>query len=290
MLGVDRTLKACLALLCSQTEHEREPKMGAGSADFVQSLERGLSVIRAFDGEHQELTLSEVAVRTGLTRAAARRFLLTLEAAGYARLNDRRFQLTPRVMELGHAYLSSLTIPEIAMPHLERLAAEVGAASSVSVLDGKDIVYVARATTRRIMSVNINVGTRFPAVSTAMGRAMLACLPPNELDEFLKDVKFTAFTDKTITDVGELRTELDRVRKLGYCLLDQELEIGLRALAVALRDRSGHPLAALNISIPGAVGTVKQIISAHIGPLSEHARAIENDVHAVGSTSRQVVA
>jgi IclR family pca regulon transcriptional regulator len=268
---------------------EKEVRMRAGSADHVQSLERGLSVIRAFDADHQELTLSEAAARTGLTRAAARRFLLTLEAMGYVRSNDRRFSLLPRILELGHAYLSALTIPEIAMPHLEHLAAQVGAASSVSVLDNKDIVYVARATTRRIMSVNINVGTRFPAVSTSMGRAILAYFRPAELDAFLADVEFTAFTEKTITNVKALRAELDKVRSLGYCLLDQELEIGLRALAVPIHDAAGRPQAALNISIPGATVSPEEIVAEFIKPLREHAAAIERDTRAVGPGAHHVL-
>lgn len=259
--------------------------MRSGSADFVQSLERGLSIIRAFDADHQELTLSEAASRTGLTRAAARRFLLTLESMGYVRSNDRKFSLRPRVLELGYAYLSALTIPQIATPHLEHLANQVRTASSLSVLDNKDIVYVARAATRRIMSINIYVGTRFPAVSTSMGRAMLACLPEAELDDFLEGVEFQSFTEKTITDVTALRAELDKVRKQGYSLLDQELEIGLRALAVAIRDIDGRPLAAVNVSIPGLAESPRGIVANLLGPLREHAEAIEHDVRAVGPGS-----
>ena len=141
---------------------------------FVQSLERGLAVIRAFDEHNVELTLSDVARSTGLTRAAARRFLLTLADLGYVRTDGRWFSLSPRVLELGYAYLSSLSLPEVAEPHMERLVAEVHESSSVSVLDGEDIVYVARVPTSRIMTVSINVGTRFPAYATSMGRVLLA--------------------------------------------------------------------------------------------------------------------
>jgi IclR family pca regulon transcriptional regulator len=144
---------------------------------YVQSLQRGLAVIRAFDAGHPELTLSEVARLCGLTRAAARRFLLTLADLGYVRTDGRLFSLTPRVLELGYAFLSSLTLPEVAEPHLERLVAEVRESSSLSVLDGDDIVYVARVPTSRIMTVAINVGTRFPAYATSMGRVLLAALP-----------------------------------------------------------------------------------------------------------------
>ena len=151
---------------------------GARGAHFVQSLERGLAVIRAFGADTPSLTLSEVARATGLTRAGARRFLLTLADLGYVRTDGRRFELTARVLELGYAYLSSISLPEVAEPHLERLVAEVHESSSVSVLDGDDIVYVARVPTARIMRVSINVGTRFPAYATSMGRVMLAGMDP----------------------------------------------------------------------------------------------------------------
>src|SRR5262245_27966740 len=154
-------------------------------ADFVQSLERGLAVISAFDRDHAELTLSEVAAATGVTRAAARRFLLTLVRLGYMRSDGRFFSLAPRVLELGYAYLSSLTLPEVAEPHLEALVAEVNESSSVSVLDGEAVVYVARVPVSRIMTVAISVGTRFPAYATSMGRVLLAGLPDAELDAYL---------------------------------------------------------------------------------------------------------
>ena len=155
---------------------------------FVQSLERGLAVIRAFGAESPQLTLSEVARSTGLTRAAARRFLLTLAELGYVRTDGRHFALSPRVLELGYAYLSSLSLPEVAAPHLEALVAEVRESSSVSVLDGADVVYVARVPTSRIMRVEINVGTRFPAYATSMGRVLLAGLADGELEEGLRSV------------------------------------------------------------------------------------------------------
>src|ERR687895_1378644 len=159
-----------------------ETKTPERGAHFVQSLARGLAVIRAFDAASPELTLSDVARKTGLTRAAARRFLLTFADLGYVRTDGRLFALSPRVLELGYAYLSSLTLPEVAEPHLERLVAEVHESSSVSVLDGDDIVYVARVPTARIMRVSISIGTRFPAYATSMGRVLLAALPEDRLD------------------------------------------------------------------------------------------------------------
>ena len=155
------------------------------SGDFVQSLARGLAVIRAFDAEHAELTLSEVARRAGITRAAAGRFLRTLERLGYVRADERLFALTPRVLELGFSYLSSLSLPEIVQPHLEKLSRDVDESVSAAVLDGSDIVYIARVPTRRIMSVRITIGTRFPAYATSMGRVLLAGMPDAALDALL---------------------------------------------------------------------------------------------------------
>src|SRR5579875_2536728 len=187
-------------------------------------MARGLAVIRAFDSDHPALTLSEVAELTGLARAAARRFLLTLADLGYVRVDGRTFALTPRVLELGYAYLSSLSLPQIAEPHLERLAAEVRESTSVTVLDGTDIVYVARVPASRIMRVTISIGTRFPAYATSMGRVLLAGLTPAELDACLARATMSPITARTITSPAALRAELDRVRAQGWALVDQELE------------------------------------------------------------------
>jgi IclR family transcriptional regulator, pca regulon regulatory protein len=215
---------------------------------FVQSLERGLAVIRAFDASSPELTLSEAARLTGLTRAAARRFLLTLADLGYVRTDGRLFALSPRVLELGYAYLSSLSLPEVAEPHLEQLVAEVHESSSVSVLDGADVVYVARVPTSRIMRVAISVGTRFPAYATSMGRVLLAGLDDETLEGFVASADLRRLTARTVTTADGLRRELRRVRAQGWALVDQELEEGLRSLAAPIRDRSGRVIAAVNVS------------------------------------------
>ena len=173
---------------------------GVRDADFIQSLERGLSVIRAFDAEHPKLSLSEVAVRTGLSRAAARRFLHTLVDLGYMRLEGSQFSLRPKILELGYAYLSSQSLPEVAMPHLEQLVEQVRESSSVSQLDGDDVVYIARVPTRRIMTVAISVGTRFPAYATSMGRVLLADKPPDWLDTYLASITLRPLTPHTIAD------------------------------------------------------------------------------------------
>jgi IclR family pca regulon transcriptional regulator len=229
------------------------------SADFVQSLERGLLVIRAFDAEHREMALSEVARISGLTRAAARRFLLTLEKLGYVAISEGRFSLTPRVLELGYAYLSSLTLPEVAQPHMETLVARVNESSSISVLDDMDIVYVARVPTRRIMSITLSVGTRLPAYATSMGRVLLAALPDPELDARLGRMELRRLSAHTITDVATLRAVLERVRRQGWAAVDQELEEGLRSLAVPIHDASGGVVAALNVSVHASRGTMTSL-------------------------------
>lgn len=249
--------------------------------DYVQSLERGLSVIKAFDGDHPRMSLSEVARATGLTRAAARRFLHTLVALGYVRTDGREFALRPRILELGYAYLSSLTLPELALPHVEALVAEVRESSSVSVLDGDEVVYVARVPTRRIMMVAISVGTRFPAYATAMGRVLLAGQSQEWLSGFLATARLPARTPRTVTDREELLAVLERVRRDGWALVDQELEEGLRSLAVPIRDHTGSVVAAMNVSVPTQRGSVESVVSELLPPLLRTAAAIEADLRSV---------
>jgi len=249
-------------------------------SEFVQSLERGLAVIRVFDASRPELTLSEVAAATGVTRAAARRFLLTLADLGYVRSDGRFFSLTPRVLELGYAYLSSLSLPDVAEPHLEALVAEVNESSSVSVLDGGDIVYVARVPTSRIMTVAISVGTRFPAYATSMGRVLLSGLDAADLDAYLAGVTIERLTPHTIRSVSSLRTELDRVRAQGWALVDQELEEGLRSVAAPIRDRAGRVIAAVNVSVHASRTPVDLIRRRMVPALLAAAARIEADLPA----------
>jgi IclR family transcriptional regulator, pca regulon regulatory protein len=247
-------------------------------AHYVQSLERGLAVIRVFDAAHPQLALTEVARRTGLTRAAARRFLLTLADLGYVRSQGRLFSLTPRVLELGYAYLSSQTLPEVAEPHLERLAAEVHESSSVSVLDEGDVVYVARVATFRIMRVAINVGTRFPAYATSMGRVLLAGLSPDELEAYLEQTPLRPITGRTVTSPDDLRAVLDTVRRQGHAIVDQELEEGLRSVAAPIRDPGGRVVAAVNVSAHASRTSLKQMRRRLLPPLLETAKHIETDL------------
>jgi IclR family transcriptional regulator, pca regulon regulatory protein len=251
---------------------------------FVQSLERGLAVIRAFDEHNVELTLSDVARSTGLTRAAARRFLLTLADLGYVRTDGRWFSLSPRVLELGYAYLSSLSLPEVAEPHLERLVAEVHESSSVSVLDEEHIVYVARVPTSRIMTVAINVGTRFPAYATSMGRVLLSGLPDDELEAYLAEVKLRRLSPRTVTTVAALRSELAKVRDQGWAMVDQELEEGLRAVAAPIRDRTGRVVAAVNLSAHASRMSTESVRRTLLPPLLATAARIEADLRVAASS------
>jgi IclR family pca regulon transcriptional regulator len=255
--------------------------MSAGQRDrhFVQSLDRGLAVIRALGDPGRGQTLAEVARSTDLTRAAARRFLLTLVDLGYARLEGRVFSLTPRALELGYAYLSSLGLPEIAQPHLQRLVAEVHEPASMSVLDGKEIVYVARATTaKRIMNVTINVGTRLPAHLTSMGRVLLAELDPDELERLLDAISFASVTPKSIAGPDELRAELARVRERGYAIVDEELEPGLRSVGAPVRAPGGAVVAAVNLSTHSSRSSEGHIDAVLLAPLLKTAREIGREL------------
>jgi len=261
-----------------------EPR-SAPSGDFVQSLARGLAVIRAFDAEHADLSLSDVARRAGITRAAAGRFLRTLEHLGYVRASTgsatgvgARYALTPRVLELGFSYLSAVSIPEIVQPHLERLSHEVDESVSAAVLDGGDIVYVARVPTRRIMSVRITIGTRFPAYATSMGRVLLAGQTDAAVEGVLTASAPQALTERTLTDTAALRAELARVREQGWALVDGELEPGLRSVAVPVHDRKGEVVAAVNVSTSATRDSVEHVLDAYLPRLQAAATAIDAEL------------
>jgi IclR family pca regulon transcriptional regulator len=248
-------------------------------AGFVQSLDRGLAVIRALSAADPQ-TVSEVARGTGLTRATARRFLLTLSDLGYADATAGRFALTPRVLELGYAYLSSLSLPQVAQPHLVRLVEQVRESSSLSVLDGADVVYVVRVPTQRIMAVTISVGTRFPAYATSMGRVLLAALAPDALDALLAGLELQPLTSGTVASVDDLRGVLDRVRRQGWALVDQELETGLRSIAVPVRSAAGVVVAAVNVSTHATRTSLEDMRRVLLPPLQDAAAGIERDVTA----------
>jgi IclR family pca regulon transcriptional regulator len=251
--------------------------METDNPDFVSSLARGLAVITAFSAETPSMTLTEVAEKIGLTRATARRFLLTLETLGYVRSTGKEFALTPKVMELGFSYLSSLGLTDVVTPHLATLSSQVHESASAAILDGHEIVYIARSAGRKIMQVQITVGTRFPAYATSMGRVLLADLAPEELEGVLDASTLTSLTANTTTNTRDLAAEIARVRQQGFAFVDQELELGLRSLAVPIRGRGGRVVAALNVST-GISLTVEQTIEALLPPLRECAARIETEL------------
>ena len=257
-----------------------QPGTAQRGGEYVQSLDRGLAVIRCFSARAPRLTIADVARETGLTRAAARRFLHTLESLGYVGSSGGQFYLRPRVLELGYAYLSSISVAEIAQEHLIAIAEELHESSSASVLDGHDIVYVARAQTNRIMTIALAVGTRLPAHATSMGRVLLAALPGPALEEYLSTVRLTRLTERTVTDPERLRAEISEVRQRGFCVIDQELELGVRSVAVPVHDADGRTVAAVNASAHAARVRLDTLQKVFLPRLREAARQIDADLAA----------
>lgn len=215
---------------------------------YVQSFARGLEVIRSFSAQAPQQTLSEVAERTGLSRAGARRILLTLQSLGYVQCEGRHFQLTARILDLGFAYLSSMPIWDLAEPVMEALVEQVKESCSAAVLEGSDIVYVLRVPTHKIMRNTLGVGSRLPAYCTSLGRVLLAGLDDDELLRRLQASPRQPLTRHTVTDVGALLNRIQQVRRQGWCLVNQELEEGLISLAAPIVNRAGRTIAAINIS------------------------------------------
>lgn len=247
-------------------------------ADFVQSLARGLSVIRSFDAQNPVMNLSEIAKRTDISPAAARRFLKTLMILGYVSQRGRDFSLTPKVLELGFSYLSALSLPEIMQPHLEKLSQKLDESVSGAVLTDADIVYIARVSPRRIMTVGITLGTRFPAAATSMGRVLLAELPEVTRDQIFANVSLQAFTDRTITNQEQLLQELNRVKSQGWALVEGELEPGLCSVAAPIRGRDGDVQAAINISTSLSRHSAAAVHRDFLPQLLQTAAVIEQDL------------
>jgi len=227
---------------------QQTPQAPAPGDSYVQSFARGLQVIRSFSAGAPHQTLSEVAVATGLTRAGARRILLTLQTLGYVTSDGKLFALTPRILDLGFAYLSSMPIWNRAEPVMEALVQQVHESCSAAVLDATDIVYVMRVPTHKIMRISLGVGSRLPAYCTSMGRLLLADLDEQELQARLEASTREAFTKHTVTDIGALLAKVAQARRQGWCLVNQELEEGLVSIAAPIVDRAGRAIAALNIS------------------------------------------
>ena len=224
-------------------------------AYFVKSVEKAFDVLLAFTPDSPRLTVSQVATKADMTRASARRFLLTLTDLGYLRADGAHFELTPRSLDIGRSFLANLSLPRVAEPHLKSLAAGLNETTSLCILDGTDVVYVACVPSPRLLSVSISVGTRFPAWATSMGRVLLAALSEPELQAYFDSVHLQRFTERSVGSVDQLRTEIDTARAKGWSMVSQELEEGLRGVAVPgvarQRRRRGHQRVPADAPGPG---------------------------------------
>jgi IclR family pca regulon transcriptional regulator len=250
----------------------------AASSDFVRALAKGLAVIEAFDTRSPSMTLSDVAKKTGLSRGTARRLLLTLVDLGYAGFDGKRFGLQPRALNLGFAYLHSQNLWQLGQPYMVELVEHVHESCSIAVLDRTEIVYVARVPTSvRIMSINLGIGTRLPAFATSMGRVLLAALPTQEVEELLTRASpLTRYTPKSVVDPTVLLREIDVVRRQGWALVDQELEMGLRSIAVPIVDASGRAVAALNIGTHASRWPIQKLTQEVLPLLKQTAASISS--------------
>jgi len=247
--------------------------------DYIQSLERGLAVIRSFTGERPALSISEVAERTGVSRATARRILFTLERLGYVgRLQPGLFRLQPAVLTLGYAYISGQELPQVARPYMEAVAEELQGSCSLAALDGTDVIFVARVRSRLYLATTLSVGSRLPAHITAMGRVLLADLPDQQIDAYLKKATLQPFTDFTLTQKNQIKQSILEARRTGYSFVDQELETGLRSIAVPVHGTDGTVIAAMNVSVHVSRGDSESVRRELLPPLMEAARAIEADL------------
>ncbi len=235
--------------------------------DIMGGLAKGLKVIEAFTAEHPRLSISEAAEISGYDRATTRRCLLTLAELGYCAYDGKYFTVTPRVLRLGTGCLASMPLPRIVQPWLDRLSEEIGQSTSVSILDDGDIVYVARASQRRVMSIALMPGSRLPAYCTSMGRVLLAALPPERALELLSAEPLVQRTARSQTDVGELQRILQDVKAAGYASIDQEVEVGLRSIAVPLAGARGQTLAALNVGLAATEEPMQAMVSRYLPAL-----------------------
>jgi IclR family pca regulon transcriptional regulator len=247
------------------------------SSDFVEALARGLAIITAFSPTATTLSVSDAATRTALPRPTARRLLMTLEKLGYVRSNDGLYTLTTKVLELGTGYIAALGIWELARPHLEALVAQTGESSSMSQLDGSDIVYVARVPVPKIIALSVHIGTRFPAVATSMGHVLLASLPRTELLRALRIPSQSGIIPRIAPSRRDLEQELAAVRKRGWALSDQRLSLGIRSIAAPVRDASGRTVAAVNVTVHAAETSVAELKRRHLPLLLSTAAAITRE-------------
>ncbi|MGW5748795.1 IclR family transcriptional regulator domain-containing protein [Amycolatopsis sp. NPDC003861] len=252
------------------------PREGTGP-DFIEALARGLEVITAFRPGRPAMTLAEVATAAGLARPTARRILLTLEELGYVRTDGRDYSLTPRVLDLGVAYVHSTGLWEVARPHLERLVARTDESCSIAQLDGSDIVYVARVAVPKIVGLSVQIGTRFPALPTSLGKVQLAALPADELEAVLAEPTRSGLVPRWQPGRAERDAELREVRARGWALTDEQLALGIRSVAAPLRDGTGRVIAGVNVNCHAAETSVERLVEHHLPLLLQTAGEISAD-------------
>ena len=265
------------------------PRAGAGP-DFIEALARGLDVIAAFRPAYGALSLAEVAAATGLARPTARRILLTLQELGYVRLEDGAFTLTPRVLDLGVAFVRSQGLWDIARPHMRALVARTNESCSVAQLDGSDIVYVARVAVPKIVGLSVQIGTRFPALATSLGKVLLAALPQAQLEAVLAQPTRSGLVPRWQPDVAERDAVLRDVRAQGWALTDEQLTLGIRSVAAPLRDGSGRVIAALNVNTHAAETPVEHLVGEYLPMLLATAGEISADFARLAAVSQETVA
>jgi len=247
----------------------------ASDPNYMMSLARGLAVIQAFSQQRRSLTISQISQKTGIPRAAVRRCLHTLSELGFVAAEDgRHFSLRPRILSLGHPYLTSTPLAKAAQPVLRHVSNRLNESSSIAILDGVDILYIARASTSRIMTIDLDIGSRLPAHCTSMGRALLSLLDEAALEAHLAQAKLIQYTANTLLTLDALRLELERVREQGYAVIDQELELGLRSIAVPILDSRGRGVAAINVGIHAARASVHEMRERFLPVLQEAAREL----------------
>ncbi|MEV7965962.1 IclR family transcriptional regulator C-terminal domain-containing protein [Sphaerisporangium sp. NPDC088356] len=250
---------------------------GDTGPDFIEALARGLDVIRVFRPGRPVMSLTEVATAAGLARPTARRILLTLQELGYARAEQSGFALTPRVLELGLSYVRSMGLWEVARPHLQWLVARTGESSSIAQLDGSDIVYVARVAVPKIVTLSVQIGTRFPALQTSLGKVLLAALPPSEVERVVAEPSRSGIEPRWRPTPEDREAALRVVRAKGWALTDEQLALGIRSVAAPLRDGLGNVIAAVNVNAHAAETSVERLRDEHLPLLLQAAGAISAD-------------
>ena len=257
-----------------------EPEIEAGErpAEFVEALAKGLGILESFDAGHPEMTLSEVARRVGLSPAAARRSLITLQALGYVGQTGKRFHLCPKIMTLGSSFYFSARLEEVLQPSLRELVEKFGDASSVGTLDGEDVIYIAHVSVQRARRAAAVSGARYPACATSLGRVLLAGLPDEALDRYIATTRLKPLTSKTITDAEQLRREILAVREAGYATTVDQLDYGITALAVPIRNVEGRTVAALNTSGYTGMVTPENLVAERLPELRQAASQIAHAI------------